>query len=64
MSEYTKDDALELIDSLRLTIGNRVGFKWLVAKLNSLAAYIESINAENERLNASLDRANARNDRE
>ncbi|MDO9557331.1 MAG: hypothetical protein Q7J82_07105 [Coriobacteriia bacterium] len=64
MSEYTKDDALTCIESMRLMLGNRVGFKWLVEKLSHLAAYIESIAAKNERLNAYLDWANARDDYE
>ena len=64
MPEYTKDEALAFIDAMRLTLVNRVGFKWMVEKLSSLAAYIESIAAENERLNAYLDSANVRGDYE
>jgi hypothetical protein len=55
MSEYTVDDALAFIDSLRLLLGNRTGFKWLVEKLSLLYAYVESTAAENERLRALLD---------
>lgn len=64
MSEYTKDEALAFINAIRLTLGGKVGFKWLAEKLSLLAAYIESIAAENERLNAYLDWANARDDYE
>ncbi len=64
MSEYTKDEALAFIEAIRLTLSGKVGFKWLVEKLSSLAAYIESIAAENERLNAYLDWAKARDDYE
>jgi hypothetical protein len=64
VSEYTKDEALAFIESLRLTIGDRVGFKWLAAKLYRLAAFVESISDENERLNAYIDQANAREDYE
>ena len=62
VSEYTKDEALAFIDAMRLTLVNRVGFKWMVEKLSSLAAYIESIAEENERLNAYVDWAHARGD--
>ena len=49
---------------MRLTLVNRVGFKWMVEKLSSLATYIESVAAENERLNAYVDWAHARSDYE
>jgi hypothetical protein len=64
VSEYTKDEALAFIDAMRLTLVNRVGFKWMVDRLASLAAYIESTCAENERLNAFIDSSNARDDYE
>ena len=64
MSEFTKDEAMAFIESMRLTLVNRVGFRWMVEKLASLGAYVESIAAENERLNAYLDSANARIDYE
>ena len=64
MPEYTKDEALAFIESMRLTIAGRVGFKWLGEKLSDLAVYIESIAAENERLNAYVDCAHARGDYE
>jgi hypothetical protein len=64
MSEYTKDEALAFINAIRLTLGGKVGFKWLAERLSDLAAYIESITAENERLNAYLDWANSRDDYE
>lgn len=64
MSEYTKDDALAFIESLRLLLGNRTGFRWLGEKLSHLAAYVEFAGAENERLNAYLDAASLRDDYE
>ena len=64
VSEFTKDEALAFIESMRLTLVNRVGFKWMVEKLSALAAYVESITAENERLNAYVDGAGARGDYE
>ena len=64
VSEFTKDEALAFIESMRLTLVNRVGFKWMVEKLTALAAYVESIAAENERLNAYIDGAGARGDYE
>jgi hypothetical protein len=64
MSEFMKAEALAFIESMRLTLVNRVGFRWMVEKLSGLAAYIETITAENERLNAYLDWANARDDYE
>jgi hypothetical protein len=64
MSKYTKDEALAFINAVCLTLGGKVGFKWLVEKLSRLAAYIESIAAENERLNAYVDWANGRDDYE
>jgi hypothetical protein len=64
MSELTKDEALVFVESMRLTLVNRVGFRWMVEKLSDLAAYIESVNAENARLNAYLDWAKARGDYE
>ena len=64
MSEYTKDEALAFINAIRLTLGRKVGFKWLVERLSDLAAYIESLTAENERLNAYLDWADSRDDYE
>lgn len=64
MSEYTKDEALTFIQAMRLTLEGKVGFRWMVEKLTSLAAYIESVSAENERLNAYIDSTNARGDYE
>jgi hypothetical protein len=64
MSVFNKAEALAFIESMRLTLVNRVGFRWMVEKLSGLAAYIESITGENERLNAYLDWANARDDYE
>lgn len=64
MPEYTKDEALAFVSAIRLTLGNKVGFQWLVERLSDLAAYIESLSAENERLTAYLDRAGTRSDYE
>jgi hypothetical protein len=64
VSEYTKDEALAFIESMRLTVAGRVGFTWLGEKLSDLATYVESVVAENERLNAYIDGVNARSDYE
>ena len=64
MSEFTKDEALAFIGAMRLNLDGKVGFKWFVERLSSLAAYIESSAAENEQLNAYLDWVNARDDYE
>ena len=64
MTELAKDDALVFVESMRLTLVNRVGFRWMVERLSDLAAYIESVNSENTRLNAYLDWAGARGDYE
>ena len=64
MSEFNEADALAFIESMRLTLVNRVGFRWMVDKLSGLSAYVESLIAENRRLNAYLDWANARDDYE
>ncbi|MDO8915822.1 MAG: hypothetical protein Q7W16_07060 [Coriobacteriia bacterium] len=64
MSGYTKDEALEFVESIRVLLGDRTGFQWLVGRLSQLTAYIETTAAENERLNAYLDRTNARDDYE
>lgn len=52
MTEYTKDEALAFIESMRVLFSSRVGFKWLGEKLALLAAYVEAITAENEALKA------------
>jgi hypothetical protein len=64
LAAYTKDEALAFVNAIRLTLGDKVGFKWLVEKLSDLAAYIESLAEENERLNAYLEWAGAREDYE
>lgn len=64
MAEYTKDEALAFIEAMRLTLDGKVGFRWLVAKLSDLAAYVESIADENELLNAFLDRTGVRSEYE
>lgn len=55
MPEYTKDEALAFIESMRVLVASRVGFKWLAEKLSHLTAYIESVTEENEQLKARLD---------
>lgn len=64
MGEHTKDEALAFIESLRLTVAGRLGFRWMGEKLSSLTDYVESVTAENERLNAYLDEIGARDDYE
>lgn len=64
MPEYTKQDALTFIETLRLTVANRVGFKWLTGKLVELNEFIESTVAENERLQAYIDRTGSRDEYE
>ena len=63
-SEFTQAEAIAFIESMRLTLVNRVGFRWMVEKLSRLTAYVEAIAAENERLNAYLDWTEARDDYE
>jgi len=60
MAEYTTDDALAFIESMRLTVGNRTGFRWLGEKLDLLAKYVESGSADNELMQAFLDESGAR----
>jgi hypothetical protein len=62
MSEFTREDALAFIESMRLTLFDRVGFRWMVEKLTRLATYIEATTAENDQLNAYIDRTAARAD--
>lgn len=62
MAGYTRDEALALVDSMRILVGNRTGFKWMAGKLSHLSEYIESVSAENERLNAYVDHADVRAD--
>lgn len=62
MAGYTRDEALAFIDTLRLTIGDKVGFRWLAEKLSLLSAYVGSVASENELLNEYIDHANARDD--
>ncbi len=64
MAEYAKDEALAFIESIRLALDGKVGFKWLVEKLADIAAYVESTAQENEQLNTYLDRAGVRDDYE
>ena len=60
VSEFTKDEALAFIEAMRLTIVDRVGFRWMVEKLSSLAVYIENTANDDERLNAFLDQTHTR----
>lgn len=46
----TREEAVAFVDALRLTLGDKVGFQWMVAKLKALTEYIEAIADENERL--------------
>jgi len=64
MSEYTKDEALAFINAMRLTLQGKVGFKWLLEKLDGLTAYVESVADENEQLTAFLDETGARDEYE
>jgi len=64
VAEYTKDEAMAFIEAMRLTVAGKVGFKWMVAKLADLSAFIESTADENERLNAYVDHVSARQDYE
>jgi len=64
MPEYTRDEALAFINAMRLTLQGKVGFKWLLERLDGLTAYVESVTAENEQLNAYLDQAGARDEYE
>ncbi|KAF0209514.1 MAG: hypothetical protein Q8S43_08875 [Actinomycetota bacterium] len=59
MPEYTKDEALAFIESMRVLVASRVGFKWLAEKLSHLSAYIESITDENDELKARLDQVDS-----
>jgi hypothetical protein len=51
-TQFTKDEAVAFIESMRLTLVNRVGFRWMVERLSSLTAFVESVSEENERLQA------------
>lgn len=64
MSLDSEAEALAFINAMRLTIEGRVGFKWMVERLNDLAAYLESLHAEADRLNAFIDATDARADYE
>ncbi len=64
MSDYTKDEALAFIETARVGLVGKVGFKWYVERLSQLAGYVEEIAAENESLNGYLDSAGVRDDYE
>ena len=57
MSRYTTDEALSFIESMRLTIGDRVGFRWMAAKLDRLAEHVAWMAEENARLRERLEHA-------
>ena len=57
MTEFNRDEALAFIESMRLTLLNRVGFRWMVERLDGLACYVKGLADENERLKARLDAA-------
>lgn len=52
---FTPAEALAFIESLRLPLARRVGFRWMAAKLTRLSAFVEATTAENARLRARLD---------
>ena len=62
MTRYTTDEALAFIESLRLTIGDRVGFRWIAAKLDRLAEHIARMAEENTRLRERLEQAGVGSD--
>lgn len=47
-SQYTREEALAFIESLRLTVAGKVGFAWLSSKLTDLEAYVGDLAHENE----------------
>lgn len=57
MSQYTTDEAIAFIESMRLTVAGRPGFRWLDDKLSELAAFVASLAVENERMRAYLEGA-------
>lgn len=60
MAEYTRDEALAFLDAVRLTVEGKVGFKWMVAKLSDLSAFVDSVTAENAALNEFVDSSGSR----
>ena|GEM_PF-3086802 len=50
MAIETKEEALALIQSLRLTVKDKTGFAWLTNELDELILYVENVVEENERL--------------
>jgi hypothetical protein len=61
-TEFTEDEAVAFIESMRLTLVNRVGFRWMVERLSSLTAFIESTAEENARLRAYIRSAGAQDE--
>jgi hypothetical protein len=57
MTEFNREEALAFIESMRLTLVNRVGFRWMVERLDDLADYVRGVADENEQLKAYLNAA-------
>lgn len=57
MSEFTREDAAAFIESMRLTLGDKVGFRWLSQKLDSLARFVDDLCLENDRMRAYIEGA-------
>lgn len=55
MSRFNTDEALAFINAMSLTLKGKVGFKWMLEKLDALSEHIESLAAENEALRVALD---------
>lgn len=64
MTDFSKDEALAFIESMRLAVDGKVGFKWLGERMSRLTRYVEAVADENERLNAYLDASGTREDYE
>lgn len=62
VAPYTKNDALAFVDSIRILMANRTGFKWLMVDLDQLTAYIESSADENESMKEYLQEVNGVDD--
>ena len=60
MTEFDRDEALAFIEAMRLTLGDRVGYRHMSEKLLALAAYVRSVTDENEQLRAYLDSVGSR----
>ena len=62
MGEYSRDEALAFIESMRLTVADKTGFRWLGDKLSRLAGYVDGVSAENELLNGFVDQTGVRDE--